>query len=159
MGHMIDMPIPDIINPNNNALNFVLAQLILTVPIIVLSYKVYVEGFKVFFRGKPSVDTLVSAGVLVAFLYGIFGLVMIGDNDLSYVDKLYFIIAGVTLVLYQVSKYLEQKTNVKKADELERLMKLRPEAGILYKDGKYIETPIDELKEKNQLLIWPGKLL
>jgi Cu+-exporting ATPase len=159
MGHMIDMPIPDIINPNNNALNFVLAQLILTIPIIVLSYKVYVEGFKVFFRGKPSVDTLVSAGVLVAFLYGIFGLVMIGDNDLSYVDKLYFIIAGVTLVLYQVSKYLEQKTNVKKADELERLMKLRPEAGILYKDGKYIETPIDELKEKNQLLIWPGEVI
>ena len=38
-------------------------------------------------------------------------------------------------------------------------MKLRPEAGILYKDGKYIETPIDELKEKNQLLIWPGEVI
>lgn len=159
MGHMIGLFLPKIISQKDGPLGFALAQLILTVPVMIVGYKYYVNGFKNLFRGQPNMDSLIAVGTLASFIYGIFGLIMIARGDISFAEKLYFESAGVILVLVMVGKYMEQKSSVKTTSELEKLMDLKPKIGLVYDGKNYIETPIEEIKENNQVLIRPGDVI
>ncbi|ETJ30635.1 Copper-translocating P-type ATPase, partial [human gut metagenome] len=46
MGHMVGMPLPNIIDPMNNSLNFAIIQIILTLPVMIIGYKFYKVGLK-----------------------------------------------------------------------------------------------------------------
>ena len=46
MGHMLGMPLPMIINPMMNPLNFAVIQLVLTLPVMIMGYKFYKVGMK-----------------------------------------------------------------------------------------------------------------
>ena len=39
MGHMVGMPLPKIIDPMMNPLNFAIIQLVLTIPVMIIGYK------------------------------------------------------------------------------------------------------------------------
>lgn len=156
MGHMIGLPLPNVVSPTNSPLGFAVIQLVLTAPIMVVGYKYYVNGFKNLFRGHPNMDSLIAVGTLSAFFYGLFGLIMIYRGDTSYAEKLYFESAGVILVLVMVGKFMEQKSSVKTTSELEKLMDLKPKTGLVYNGSNYIETPIEEIKEADLVLIRPG---
>lgn len=159
MGHMIGLPLPKIISPNEGPLGFALTQLLLTTPVMIVGYKYYVNGFKNLFRGHPNMDSLIAVGTLSAFFYGLFGLFMIYRGDTSYASKLYFESAAVILVLVMVGKYMEQKSSVKTTSELEKLMDLKPKTGLVFNGENYIETPIEEIKENDIVLVRPGDVI
>ena len=50
MGHMIGAPLPSFLLGHENALNFALIQLVLTVPIVIAGYKFYTVGFRTLFK-------------------------------------------------------------------------------------------------------------
>ena len=57
MGPMVGMPLPNIVDPMINAFNFSLLQLILTLPIMVVSWEYFQKGFKTLFKGRPNMDS------------------------------------------------------------------------------------------------------
>ncbi len=71
MGQMVGMPLPNIVDRMINAFNFSLLQLILTLPIMVVSWEYFQKGFKTLFKGHPNMDSLIALGTAAAFVYSL----------------------------------------------------------------------------------------
>ena len=98
MGHMVGMPLPEIIEPMVNPLNFAIVQLCLTAPVMLIGYKFYQVGIKNLFRVSPNMDSLIAVGTLAAFIYSLYAMVQIvqtGNHD--YAMHLYFESAATIL--------------------------------------------------------------
>ena len=159
MGHMIGLPLPSSVDPMHNPFGFALIQLILTVPVMIIGYKYYLNGFRNLFRGVPNMDSLVAIGTSSAFLYGIYGLIMIGLGNLGFADVLYFEVSAVILVLVMVGKYMEQLSTTKTTSELEKLMDLKPKTALLFTGDTYVETPLEQIKSNDILMVRPGDVV
>lgn len=159
MGYMVGLPLPKFNDPEFSPFGFALTQLILTIPVMIVGYRYYVNGFKNIFRGHPNMDSLIAVGTLASFFYGVFGLIMISRGDVSFAEKLYFESSAVILVLVMLGKYMEQNSSVKTTSELEKLMDLKPNTGIVFDGESYIETPIEEIKVGDLLLVRPGDVI
>lgn len=159
MGHMIGLGLPSNVDPMINPFGFALIQLLLTVPVMIIGYKYYVNGFKNLFRGNPNMDTLVAIGTSAAFLYGVYGLVMIGLSNHEFVDILYFEVSSTILVLVMIGKYMEQLSTTKTTSELEKLMDLKPKTALLFTGNTYVETPLEQIKTNDELMIRPGDVV
>src|SRR5699024_4368025 len=53
MGHMVGLPLPEIIDPMVNPEWFSLIQLILTIPVMIYGLNFFTVGYKTLFRGHP----------------------------------------------------------------------------------------------------------
>ncbi|SHI07575.1 heavy metal translocating P-type ATPase [Clostridium intestinale] len=161
MGHMFGEPLgfklPEIIDPMHNARNFGIVQLILVLPVMVAGYKFFTVGYKSLFRRSPNMDSLIAIGTSAAFLYGIFAIVQIYRGNVDYAYDLYFEAAGVIITLILLGKYLEAVTKGKTSEAIKKLMGLAPKTAIIIKDGKEIETPIDEVEVGDIIVVKPGE--
>ena len=64
MGHMVGLSLPNIINPEKNALIYAMVQLILTLPIIYAGRDFFIHGFKNLFIKSPNMDSLIVIGYI-----------------------------------------------------------------------------------------------
>ncbi len=161
MGHMFGEPIgfklPMIIDPMMNAKNFALIQLVLVIPAMIAGYKFFTVGFKSLFRRSPNMDSLIAIGTSAAFLYGIFAIVQIYSGNIDYAMELYFEAIGVIITLILLGKYLESVTKGKTSEAIKKLMGLAPKTAIIIRDGKEIETHIEEVEVGDIILVKPGE--
>ena len=156
---MIGMPLPKIINPMVNPLNFALFQIILTVPVMVIGYKFYLIGFKNIIKLSPNMDSLIAVGTSAAFIYSLFGMYKIIAGDISYVMHLYFEAAVTILTLITLGKYLEAVSKGKTSEAIKKLMGLAPKTATVIRDNKEIIVSIDEVVVGDIVLVKPGKKL
>ncbi|MCC0695093.1 heavy metal translocating P-type ATPase [Clostridioides sp. ES-S-0048-02] len=163
MGPMIIKPIgpwplPEILNPMTNTLNYALVQLILVIPVMIAGYKFYINGFKALFSLSPNMDSLVAIGTLAAFLYSLYTTVQIANGQIQgmHHHQLYYESAGIIIALILLGKYLESKSKGKTSEAIKKLMGLQPKTAIVIVDGKEIETPIEEVGIGDIILVKPG---
>jgi Cu+-exporting ATPase len=121
MGHMMGLPIPEIITPHMHPLNFGLIQLLLAAPIIAAGYRFYTIGFSKLFRREPNMDSLIAIGTSAAILYGIYAILQILNGNTEYAKDLYFESAGVIIALILLGKYLESVTKGKTSEAIKKL--------------------------------------
>ena len=159
MGHMIGMPLPKIINPMVNPLNFALFQIILTVPVMAIGYKFYLIGFKNIIKLSPNMDSLIAVGTSAAFIYSLFGMYKIITGDISYAMHLYFEAAVTILTLITLGKYLEAVSKGKTSEAIKKLMGLAPKTATVIRDNKEIIVSVDEVVVGDIVLVKPGKKL
>jgi Cu+-exporting ATPase len=161
MGHMFGEPfgfhLPDIIDPMKNPRNFGIIQLILVMPVMIAGHKFFTVGFKSLLRRSPNMDTLIAIGTSAAFLYGIFAIVQIFGGNIDYAYDLYFEAAGVIITLILLGKYLEAVTKGKTSEAIKKLMGLAPKTAIIIRDGKEVETPIEEVEVGDVIVVKPGE--
>ncbi len=156
MGHMIGLPLPHFLSPHENGLNFALVQLALTLPVIWAGSRFFRVGFKMLFKGAPNMDTLVAIGTGSAFLYGVYGAIMIALGDHGFAQKLYFESAAMVITLVMVGKYLEAVSKGKTSEAIKKLVNLRPKTAVVLKDGAELEVPLDEVAVGDIVLVRPG---
>ncbi|STC74831.1 copper-translocating P-type ATPase [Clostridium botulinum] len=161
MGHMFGEPIgfrlPEFIDPMMNPRNFAMIQLLLVLPVIIVGYKFFTVGFKALIRRSPNMDSLIAIGTSAAFLYGIFAIVQIYNGNTDYAKDLYFEAAGVILTLITLGKYLEAVTKGKTSEAIKKLMGLAPKTAIIIRNGKEVETPIEEVEIGDIIIVKPGE--
>ena len=156
MGHMLRLPIPEIVMPDMYPINFALIQLLLAIPIIVVGYKFYTIGFSTLLRLEPNMDSLIAVGTSAAFLYGIYAIFQIIRGNTEYAMNLYFESAGVIIALILLGKYLEAIAKGKTSEAIRKLAGLAPKTAIVIQDGKEIVIPIEEVEVGDILLVKPG---
>ena len=159
MGHMVGMPIPNIIDPMKNPMNFAVFQIILTVPVMVVGYKFYFIGYKNLLKLSPNMDSLIAVGTTAAFLYSLFGMYKIATGDDSYAMHLYFEAAVTILTLITLGKYLEAISKGKTSEAIKKLMGLSPKTATIIREEKEIIIPIDEVIVGDIILVKPGEKL
>jgi Cu+-exporting ATPase len=159
MAHMfpkLGVPLPALLNPHQFPLVFALAQLILTIPVMIAGGRFFRVGFKTLFKGSPNMDTLVAIGTGSAFLYGIYATVLIYLGDFGFAQHLYFESAAVVITLVMLGKYLEAVSKSKTSEAIKKLMNLRPQSAVIVKDGVEMTVSLDEVAVGDVVLVRPG---
>lgn len=161
MGQMIKepfgpLPLPQIINPDINPLNFGLIQLFLTIPIVIAGYKFYTIGTKAILSKSPNMDSLIAIGTGAALSYSLYSLYLTFNGDMMAIHNMYFESAGLIITLVLLGKFLESVAKGKTSEAIKKLMGLSPKTAIIIKDNKEIEIPIEEVEVGDVIVVKPG---
>lgn len=159
MAHMFTIKfwLPDFLEPMMHPLNFALAQLLLSLPVVYLGRQYYVGGFKALRHFAPNMDSLVALGTSAAYAYSLYGLVRIMMGDMSFAHHLYFEAGTVVLALIMLGKYFESLSKGKTTAAISALLKLKPSRATLLKDGQEISIDSDEISLDDTLIVKPGE--
>ena len=164
MGHMMwGCPVPGLMVDHHVAMG--LAQLLLTVIVMVINQKFFINGFKGLLHGAPNMDTLVALGSGASFGYSTYALFamtvaqvnMDMDGVMAYMHEFYFESAAMILTLITVGKMLEAHSKGKTTDALKGLMKLAPKTAVLVRDGAEVEVPIGQVRKGDVFVVRPGE--
>lgn len=164
MGHMMwNWPLPAFMDGNHVMMGLV--QLYLTVIIMVINQKFFINGFKSLFHGAPNMDTLVALGSFASFGYSSYALFAMtyaehqGDAQavMGYMHEFYFESAAMILTLITVGKMLEARSKGKTTDALKSLMKLSPKTAVVEKEGKETEVPVEQVRIGDVFVVRPGE--
>ena len=157
MGHMIGLPVPLLISPEQNPFNFAVIQLLLTIPIAGAGYKFYTIGFPKLLKGHPNMDSLIAIGTGAAIIYGIFATLQISSGNVQYAENLYFETAGVIIALILLGKYLESMSKGKTSEAIKKMMGLQPKTALVIQDDKEIIIPVEEVEAGDLIIVKPGE--
>lgn len=164
MGHMVSLPLPEWLCGVENAMSFALIQFLLTLPIVFINQKYFINGTKSFLRKAPNMDALIMTGSTAALVYGCFAMFKIsyglGHNNLElvkeYVSNLYFESAATILTLITLGKFLEARSKGKTSEAIAMLMNLAPKTAIVERNGNEIEIPAEQVIVGDTLIVKPG---
>lgn len=165
MGHMLSLPMPDILCGTENALILAFSQLLIAVPIIFINRHFYQSGFRALWKRVPNMDSLVAIGSGAALVYGIFAIYRmiygLGHGDTALVEKyshlLYFESSAMILALVTVGKYLEARSKAKTSDALGKLVGLAPKTAVVIRNGKEQTVPCEQVITGDIVIIKPGQ--
>ncbi len=164
MGHMMwNWPIPTFMADNHIAMGIL--QMLLTIVIMVINQKFFINGFKSLLHRAPNMDTLVALGASAAFVYSVYALFamtdaqMRGNADLvmTYMHEFYFESSATILTLITVGKVLESYSKGRTTDAIKGLMKLAPKTAIVVRNGIETEIPVDEVIQGDIFVVRPGE--
>ena len=164
MGHMMwDWPVPSFFEQNLIAQG--LLQLLLTVAVMVINQKFFINGFKSLWRRSPNMDTLVALGATAAFGYSKYALFAMTDAQvkddmagvMNYMHEFYFESAAMILALITVGKMLEARSKGRTTDALKGLMRLAPKTATVLRGGKEETVPGGQVKQGDIFVVRPGE--
>ena len=167
MGGMMGLPMPSFLKGAQGLPLFALLQLILTLFVVFINRKFYIQGLKALFHRAPNMDTLVAVGSGASLLYGIYVTAALahyaGFGDMEavagYAHSLYLESAATILTLVTVGKYLEARSRAKTTDALDQLMDLSPKTASVIRDGKETLIPSSDIRVGDEIVIRPGDRL
>ena len=164
MGHMMwGWPLPACLADNHVAMG--LLQMLLTIAVMVINQKFFINGFRSLLHGAPNMDTLVALGAAASFGYSTYALFAMtgaqvrGDAAavMRYMHEFYFESATMILALITVGKMLEARSKGKTTDALRSLMKLAPQTATLVRGGQEIAVPIAQVRRGDVFVVRPGE--
>lgn len=167
MGHMINLPIPSLIDPHMHTIPFVITQMVLLTPIVILNFHYFSSGFKKLFRLHPNMDTLVALGSSAAIIYGIviFVIILVADSngDFDTVNKyamnFYFESAGTILTLVSVGKYIENRAKSTTSQSLKSLFDIVGKNAIKIEDGEEKVVDVEKILPGDILKLYAGSVV
>lgn len=157
MGPMVGMPLPNIVDPTIHEFNFSLLQLILTLPIMVVSWEYFQKGFKTLFKGHPNMDSLIALGTAAAFVYSLAATIATGLGYGNFSDLLYYEVTGVILALHTLGLFLEERSKGQMSSAIEKLVNLAPKTARVIRDGVEQEITVDEVALGDVIRVRPGE--
>lgn len=160
MGHVMwGWWLPDVLASNPLAIG--LLQLILTVIVMVINQKFFINGFKGLLHKSPNMDTLVALGSGASFIYSTYALFKMtavsGEMAHHYLHEFYFESAAMILTLITVGKMLEARSKGKTTNALKSLMNLAPKTATVLEGGVEKEIPIDQVQKGDIFIVRPGE--
>lgn len=165
MGDMLGLPLPEILRGAENAGIFIFTQFLISVPVVYVNRKYFINGFKSLFSGHPNMDSLVGLGSFAGIVYGIFSMYMIlfglGHMDHKLVHKymhdIYFESATMILTLITLGKFLEARSKIKTTDSINRLIEIQPDFALVIRNGLEELLPVEEILKGDFIRIKPGE--
>ena len=149
MGAMAGLPLPAFLKMGT--LWGGVLQLALSSAILGINYRFFVSGARALCRFSPNMDTLVSLGSGVSFVYSVFVLAFGPTHGL------YFESAAMILVLITLGKALEARAKGKTTDAIRSLLSLAPDFATVLRDGEEVTVPVGELSVGDILVLRPGE--
>ncbi|WP_297263147.1 heavy metal translocating P-type ATPase [uncultured Desulfovibrio sp.] len=159
MGHMAGLPLPEALAPHSAPRAFMLAQLMLTLPVVWLGRHFYAEGLTALARRSPNMDSLVAVGTGAAFLFSFANtlLGLLGHDPAGRAMNLYYESCAVLVTMIEFGQFLEFTARQKAGDAMGALLRLTPERALkVHEDGGATEIPLSEVQVGDVLLVRPG---
>ena len=162
MGEMIGLPLPSYAAGMDGMFALALTELVLTIPIVLINRKYYINGFKTLLHRAPTMDALIAVGSGAALVYGIYALVRIGTAPTpeaahSFMHDLYFESASMILTLVTLGKFFEARAKRKTGEAIAALMDLRPQTAEVIRGGRAIQLPIEQVQTGDLVVVRGGQ--
>ena len=149
---ILGLSLPDFFaSPLNNGI----VQLLLSLSVIIINNKFFVNGLKGALSLSPNMDTLVAMGSGVSFLYSVYVLFTYTAKGIN--AHLYFESAAMIVTLITVGKMLEAVSKGKTTNAIKALMELAPDTACIEENGEEKIIPSSELKGGDIFIIRPGE--
>ena len=157
MGTMLfmNLPLPKIIGMETHTVNFALAELLLTIPIMYIGRRFFISGFKSLIHWNPNMDTLVAVSCTASFLYSLINTFLLTDSP-HLVHSLYYESAAIVITLVLLGKHLEAGSREKTKSAITKLMELTPDTAILIREDRQWEVPTETLQKGDLVLVKSG---
>ncbi len=142
---------------NMHFMTFTMAMVSFLLSLIYLFYgcDILIKGFKNLFLKAPNMDSLVTLGVTVSFIYSLVNLILLKlGHDINH--NLYF--ESVCMIIYflKLGRYIDKNSKEKTKEALKELVQVTPSSAILKKGHEEIEVTIDEVQVNDILIVKPG---
>lgn len=163
MGHMISLPVPFFLNDNPAGLGLV--QMLLSLAVMIINKRFFINGIKGIINRSPNMDTLVAMGSGVSFIYStviLFYITFLLSSGKTaeaghFVHEFYFESAAMIPALITVGKMLEARSKGKTTDALKGLMKLTPNTANILIDGEEKTVDISEVAVGDTFIVRAGE--
>lgn len=105
MGHMINLPLPEILEPHKSSKIYSTTLFILTIPFLIYGFDILKSGYNNLIHKMPNMDTLVSIGVITGIIYSIYNMYHIFFyNNHHLVMNLYFESSAIIIYFVKLRK-------------------------------------------------------
>ena len=157
MGHMINLPIIDILNPHLNPIAYTFVLLCLTIAFLIYGFDIIKNGYKNLIHKTPNMDTLVSLGVLCSFMYSLYATYMIFNGKHEYIMNLYFESAAIIIYFIKLGRYIDGISKDKTKEAIKKLVEITPNKAVIKIDGQEKVVTLDEIKKGMIVIAKPGE--
>lgn len=162
MGHLMwGLPLPA---PLSGVAFIGAAELVLALAVMLINGRFFINGVRGALHLAPNMDTLVSLGSGVSFLWSIWVYILalnepVAEQARHLLHGLYFESAAMILALITLGKLLEARAKGKTTGALASLMELSPKLARVMRDGEEITVPAAEVKVGDLFTVRPGESL
>ena len=142
-----------------NPIAIALLELLISGVVLVVNQKFFISGTKAVFNGSPNMDTLVSLGAGVSYIYSVATVFMMttAENPHHLLHTLYFESAAMILTLITVGKMLEQRAKGKTTDAIKSLIDLSPKTATVIREGREETILAEEVRVGDIFVVRPGE--
>lgn len=127
-------------------------QIALTLAILCINYPFFVSGVRAAVKLVPNMDTLVTLGASVSFVYSI---VIVSVDPMTH--AVFFESAAMIVTLVTLGKWLEDKSKKRTGRELEKLRALAPDTVTVERDGTEKSIPMSEVEVGDIVIVKQGE--
>jgi len=127
-----------------------------TIAIIYVGWGFYVGAWKALRRGTTDMDTLISMGASVAYVYSLVAMAGFLAGWWAKLPPLYFMESTGLLALISLGHWLEARARDAAGKSIRELLTLAPSTAIRLKDGAQSDVPVAELVVGDVVLVRPG---
>lgn len=155
---MWDWPLPT--SFKNDPMAIAIYEMVLSLVIMVINGKFFVSGTNSLLHRAPNMDTLVSMGSAISFIYSVALMIQaaVRPEHLAHLaHNLYFESAAMILALITLGKTLEAYSKGKTTSAIKGLMNLAPKTVHVIVDGVEKEIPVSDLQENDLFVVRPGE--
>ena len=145
MGHMWGVPVP------HGWWNYGF-QTGLTLVILLINYQFFFSGVRALFKLVPNMDTLVTMGAAVSFVYSLVMAILTPEEP-----TLFFESAAMIVTLVTLGKWLEDKSKRRTGREVEKLRSLAPDTVTVEREGKTEKVPVSEVAIGETIVVRQGE--
>lgn len=154
MGHMMGLPLPQVLHMH--PLLLACLQLALVIPILILNRNYFTVGFSRLVKLSPNMDSLVAVGAAAGLVYSLIEMGLLAAGQVSGMPDLYFESAGMILTLVTVGKYLEERSRGKTTGAISALLALAPESAMVRRQGQELTIPTEEIVAGDTVIVRQG---
>lgn len=162
---MWGFPLPSFLK--NNPLSVAILEMLLSTFTLFINRKFFISGFKALIHLRPNMDSLISLGSGISYIYSVVVVFSLssaflnGDIEKTYtlLHSLYFESASMILLFITIGKMLEEISKGKTKDALSSLLKLKSKTINIIKDGEEKTISVEEAIAGDTFIVRPGEVI
>ncbi len=160
---MWSFPLPQFFTKNHISIGIV--EMFLSSIVLVINQRFFISGSRALWHRAPNMDTLVSMGSAVSYLWSLYLLLDASYNmaegnmsgAMEEIHGLYFESSAMILALITVGKTLESVSKGKTTNAINSLLSLKSNDAVLLIDGMEVITAVEKVKIGDIFIVKSGE--
>ena len=114
----------------------------------------YLDAYRNLKSRNLNMSVLVALGTSAAYFYSL--ALLLSGFDYG-INGLYFETSALLIAIVLLGKYLEARAKGRTSEAIQHLLQLRPRRARVFREGRELEVPVDQVQVGDQVEVRPGE--